>query len=193
MKTLVFATHNPDKLKEINAKLGESFRLLSLTDLGCTTEIPETADTFEGNALLKAQFVWENYQIDCFADDSGLEVEALGGKPGVHSARYAGEAKNYAANNALLLKNLQNQTNRNAQFRTCLALVWGGKPMFFNGIVKGTLLNAPKGSQGFGYDPLFVPTGETRTFAEMTLPEKNSISHRAIAFQQLLDFLKQNI
>jgi XTP/dITP diphosphohydrolase len=188
---ICFATQNENKVKEIQALLGNEFELVSLTDLGYTEELEETAGTFEGNSQQKALFVYQKYGINCFADDSGLEVAALNGEPGVNSAFYAGEAKNYAANNALLLKNLIGQPNREAQFRTCITLVWNGEIQQFNGIIKGTILTEQRGTNGFGYDPLFVPNGYDKTFAEMSKEEKNMISHRALAVQQLVAYLQQ--
>jgi XTP/dITP diphosphohydrolase len=190
---ICFATQNANKVTEIQALLGNQFDLVSLTDLGHTEELAETAGTFEGNSQQKALFVYQKYGINCFADDSGLEVAALNGEPGVNSAFYAGEAKNYAANNVLLLKNLLGQTNRHAQFRTCITLVWSGEIQQFNGIVKGTILTEQRGTNGFGYDPLFVPNGYDKTFAEMSKEEKNRISHRALAVQQLVAYLQQQV
>jgi XTP/dITP diphosphohydrolase len=190
---ICFATQNANKVNEIQALLGKQFELVSLTDLGHTEELEETTGTFEGNSQQKALLVYQKYGINCFADDSGLEVAALNGEPGVNSAFYAGEAKNYAANNALLLKNLTGESNRNAQFRTCITLVWNGEVQQFNGIVKGTILTEQRGINGFGYDPLFVPNGYDKTFAEMTKEEKNKISHRALAVQQLVAWLQKQI
>ncbi|GAB4200080.1 MAG: non-canonical purine NTP diphosphatase [Thermoflexibacter sp.] len=191
MKNLVFATHNQNKIKEIQAKLADRYALISLSDLGMTEEIPETADTFEGNALLKAQYIWNKFGMSCFADDSGLEVEALGGAPGVHSARYAGLQKSDKDNIDLLLENLKNHTDTSAQFHTCIALILEGQVYYFHGIIRGRLIRERKGTNGFGYDPIFIPEGYDRTFAEMTLAEKNAISHRAKAVAKLVDFLNQ--
>jgi XTP/dITP diphosphohydrolase len=188
---ICFATQNQNKLKEVKQILGSRFILLGLSDLGHHTELEETGNTFEANSLQKALFVWEKYQIPCFADDSGLEVQALGGLPGVNSAFYAGEQKNYAANNALLLKNLEGKIDRTAQFRTCITLLIKGKDQQFNGIVRGKILTTQRGTNGFGYDPLFVPEGYEKTFAEMDSAEKNKISHRALAMQKLIDFLQK--
>jgi XTP/dITP diphosphohydrolase len=191
---ICFATQNRNKLKEIQEIfaniLGNSIELVCLADLDYTNELAEDGNTFEANSLQKARFVYDTFNINCFADDSGLEVEALNGEPGVNSAFYAGEDKNYAANNALLLKNLTNITNRNAQFRTCITLVMGNETQQFNGIVKGKILTELRGTNGFGYDPLFMPNGYDRTFAEMASQEKNLISHRALAVQKLVEFLK---
>jgi XTP/dITP diphosphohydrolase len=191
MKNLVFATHNQNKIREIQAKLVDRYKLISLSDLDIVEEIPEIADTFEGNALLKAQYIWNKFGISCFADDSGLEVDALGGAPGVHSARYAGLQKSDKNNIDLLLENLKNYTDTSAQFHTCIALILEGEVHYFHGIIRGKLIREKKGTNGFGYDPIFVPDGYDRTFAEMTLAEKNAISHRAIAVEKLVDFLNQ--
>ncbi len=185
-----FATNNAHKLEEIQALLGGAFVLKTLSDVGCQEDIAETADTIEGNSLIKAQYVWDNYQINCFSDDSGLEVSALNGAPGVHSARYSG-TRDYATNNQLLLKNLADITNRRARFKTVITLIINGQAWQFEGTVEGQIIETPRGTQGFGYDPLFVPTGRTRTFAELTLPEKSQISHRARAFEQLVAFLSK--
>jgi XTP/dITP diphosphohydrolase len=191
MKNLVFATHNQNKIREIQAKLVDRYKLISLSDLDIAEEIPEIADTFEGNALLKAQYIWNKFGISCFADDSGLEIGALGGAPGVHSARYAGLQKSDKNNIDLLLENLKNYTDTSAQFHTCIALILEEEVHYFHGIIRGKLIREKKGTNGFGYDPIFVPDGYDRTFAEMTLAEKNAISHRAIAVEKLVDFLNQ--
>ncbi|MCU0390626.1 MAG: non-canonical purine NTP diphosphatase [Thermoflexibacter sp.] len=191
MKKLVFATHNYNKIKEIQAKIQDKYQIVSLTDLAVEEDIPETADTFEGNALIKAQYVWDNFQISCFADDSGLEVDCLGGEPGVYSARYAGLQKNNQDNIHLLLKNLEGQIDTNAQFHTCIALILDGQVYFFHGIIRGKLIREQRGDKGFGYDPIFIPNGYDRTFAEMDLAEKNLISHRAIAVSKLITFLEE--
>ena len=189
MKTLVFATNNLHKLEEVRDILGGSFRIASLKEIGCTDDIPETADTLEGNALQKARYVKEKFGYDCFADDTGLEVEALGGAPGVFSARYAGPGHDSEANMQKLLKELEGKTNRQAQFRTVVALILEGREYTFEGIVRGTILTERRGTAGFGYDPVFVPEGYAETFAEMGSEEKNRISHRARAVQKLADFL----
>jgi XTP/dITP diphosphohydrolase len=191
MKNLVFATHNQNKVKEIQAKLTDRYTLISLSDLDIAEEIPETSDTFEGNALLKAQYIWNKFGMSCFADDSGLEVDALGGAPGVHSARYAGLQKSDKDNIELLLENLKTHTDTSAQFHTCIALILEGQVYYFHGIIRGKLIRERKGTNGFGYDPIFIPEGYDRTFAEMTLAEKNAISHRAKAVAKLVDFLNQ--
>ena len=189
MKTLVFATNNLHKLEEVRDILGGSFRIASLKEIECTDNIPETADTLEGNALQKARYVKDKFGYDCFADDTGLEVEALGGAPGVFSARYAGPGHDSEANMQKLLKELEGKTNRQAQFRTVVALILEGREYTFEGIVRGTILTECRGTAGFGYDPVFVPEGYAETFAEMGSEEKNRISHRARAVQKLADFL----
>ena len=189
MKTLVFATNNLHKLEEVRDILGGSFRIASLKEIECTDDIPETADTLEGNALQKARYVKDKFGYDCFADDTGLEVEALGGAPGVFSARYAGPGHDSETNMQKLLKELERKTNRQAQFRTVVALLLDGEEYTFEGIVRGTILTERRGTAGFGYDPVFVPEGYAETFAEMGSEEKNRISHRARAVQKLADFL----
>jgi XTP/dITP diphosphohydrolase len=188
---LVFATHNPHKAREIQQVLGAGFEIKTLTDIGCTTEIPETADTLEGNALLKAWHVKNQYGYDCFSEDTGLEVEALNGAPGVHTARYAGEAKDPQANMALLLDNLSTAANRKAQFRTVIALVRGSEAVLLEGICKGKIALEQKGTGGFGYDPIFVPDGYAETFAELGEEVKNGISHRALATRKLIEAIGQ--
>ena len=185
----VFATNNSHKLEEVTAILGNRIELLSLKDIHCHTDIPETADTLEGNALLKAQYIYENYQMDCFADDTGLEVEALNGEPGVYSARYAGDGHNAEANMLKLLHAMEGIENRKAQFRTAFALIIDGKEHLFEGVIKGEIIKTRRGNSGFGYDPIFVPEGYTQTFAEMGNELKNKISHRAIATNKLCKFL----
>ena len=189
MKTLVFATNNKHKLQEVRQILGERFEIKSLSDIGCEVDIPETADTLEGNAMQKAKFVKEHYGLDCFADDTGLECRALDGAPGIYSARYAGENHDSEANMRKLLEKLREKNDRSAQFRTVIALLYQGEEYLFEGIVRGTIINEHKGTQGFGYDPIFVPEGFDTTFAEMTSEEKNSISHRGRAVAKLADFL----
>ena len=186
---LCFATNNAHKLEEIQAILGDSFELLSLNDIHCKEELPETGNTLEANSLQKAKYLYDNYQIDCFADDTGLEVQALGGEPGVYSARYAGSQRSHADNINLLLKNLVGITDRSARFRTVITLIQDGRVTQFEGIVNGKIIDELKGTQGFGYDPIFIPEGYDRTFAEMDLIEKGVISHRGRAFQQLVAFL----
>lgn len=186
---LVFATHNLNKLKEVQALMPSSVELLSLDDIGCFEEIPETAETIEGNAILKANFVKDNYQMDCFADDTGLEVAALHGEPGVHSARYAGQGKNTEDNIEKLLSKLEDKENRAAQFKTVIALNLDEHQHLFMGTCKGTITKERKGEKGFGYDPVFQPTESNRTFAQMSLEEKSKISHRGIALRDLIDYL----
>ena len=189
---LVFATNNKHKLQEVRDIVGDRVEVLSLADIGCYDDIPETADTLQGNALIKARHIYEKYGFDCFADDTGLEVEALDGAPGVYSARYAGEECDSEANMRKLLENLTGKTNRNAQFRTVIALIINGEEMLFNGIVKGSIAIEKKGDSGFGYDPIFVPEGHSASFAQMSSEMKNSMSHRFRATQQLSDYLKEN-
>ncbi len=189
--TLVFATHNANKLKEIQALMPEHIQLKSLTDIGCTEEIIEDADTIEGNALIKVRYVKQKYGYDCFADDTGLEVEALDGQPGVYSARYAGKAKSATANTEKLLQNLKDKENRKAQFKTVIALSLGDEELRFEGICKGAITETPQGDGGFGYDPVFMPEGYEVTFAQMPLAEKNDIGHRGRATQKLLAYLNK--
>jgi len=191
MQQLVFATNNAHKLEEVAAKIEGKIKLLNLTDIGCIEDIDETGNTFRENASLKSRFIYNKYHINCFGDDSGLEIEALNGEPGVFSARYAGEHGNHAANIDKTLAALKNITNRRANFRTVISLIWNGDEYFFEGVVNGTIRNERSGTAGFGYDPIFQPDGYTKTFAEMSLAEKNEISHRAIAMADLLDFLKK--
>ena len=189
---MVVATNNAHKLKEIAAILGQEIELLSLKDIQCYADIPETADTLEGNARQKAMYIYENYGMDCFADDTGLEVEALGGAPGVFSARYAGDGHDSEANMQKLLKELAGKENRKAQFRTVICLIRNGKEHLFEGIVKGEIIQEKRGGAGFGYDPIFVPEGYDLTFAELGDDVKNTISHRARAVEKLCQFLKGN-
>ena len=189
---LVFATNNRHKLQEVRDIVGDRVEVLSLADIDCHDDIPETADTLQGNALIKARHIYEKYGLDCFADDTGLEVEALGGAPGVYSARYAGEDCDSEANMRKLLENLTGKTNRSAQFRTVIALIINGEEILFNGIVKGTIATEKKGDSGFGYDPVFIPEGHSDSFAQMGSEMKNSMSHRFRATQQLGDYLKEN-
>jgi XTP/dITP diphosphohydrolase len=189
-KKLVVATNNAHKLEEISAILGDEMELLSLKDIGCEADIPETADTLEGNARQKARYIYENYQLDCFADDTGLEVEALDGAPGVFSARYAGNGHDSEANMQKLLRELEGKQNRKAQFRTAICLIMGGEEYLFEGIVKGEIIEEKRGSAGFGYDPIFVPEGFDKTFAELGNEVKNTVSHRALAVEKLCRFLK---
>ena len=188
---LVFASNNKNKIKEIQQMLPESITILSLEDIGCTEEIEETANTIEGNAILKANYVTEKYGYNCFADDTGLEVDALNGEPGVYSARYAGEQKNADDNMNKLLSNLEHKTNRKAQFKTVIALNLNKEQQLFTGIIKGTIIKEKIGTQGFGYDPIFVAENDTRTFAQLSIEEKSIISHRGIAVKQLIEFLSK--
>lgn len=188
---LIFATNNAHKLSEVQAVLGPSFELVTPRMCGVEEEIPETAETLEGNARQKARFLYERTGLDCFADDTGLEVEALNGAPGVHSARYATDGHDFAANNRLLLKNLEGETNRRARFRTAICLIEGGEERLFEGIVEGHIIDHESGSEGFGYDPLFVPEGYDCTFAEMSGDEKNAISHRGRAVRKLVAYLHE--
>lgn len=189
-RTLVFATNNPHKLDELRMIIGREINVVSLADIGCRDEIPETHDTLEGNALEKARWIYDRYGYDCFADDTGLEVDALGGAPGVRSARYAGDGHDGQANMQKLLRNMASVDLRTARFRTVIALVEGGNPTFFEGSVEGNILRKPRGQGGFGYDPVFLPDGATLTFAEMSPEEKNSLSHRAKAVARLIDYLE---
>jgi len=187
---LIFASGNENKVAEVEYKLGGVIKLKSLNAIGCNEEIPETGSTLEENARLKARYVWETYNVDCFADDTGLEVESLDGAPGVYSARYAGPQKNPADNMALLLSELKGKSNRRARFRTVMCLIQGGQEQLFEGVVNGEIIESARGSEGFGYDPIFVPEGSAKTFAEMTMEEKNTMSHRGRAIASLALFLK---
>jgi XTP/dITP diphosphohydrolase len=189
---LCFATNNRHKLSEVRQKLGSNFEILSLDELGFSGELPETQNTLEANSAQKAHYVFDKYGIDCFSDDTGLEVEALDGEPGVLSARYAGIHKDADANTSLLLKNLQGISNRKACFKTVITLLVNGVEQQFLGIVEGVISLQKKGEKGFGYDPVFVPDGQDKTFAEMPLDKKNQISHRAKAVAQLVEFLKKD-
>ena len=190
-RKLVFATNNAHKLEEVAAILGDQVELLSLNDIGCQADIPETAETLEGNALLKSSYIYKNYHLDCFADDTGLEVKALNGAPGVYSARYAeGEGHDAQANMLKLLHELDGKENRKAQFRTAISLILDGKEYLFEGVIKGEIIKEKRGDSGFGYDPVFMPEGYDRTFAELGNDIKNQISHRALAVQKLCEFLQ---
>ena len=190
---LVFASSNKNKIFEIQSMLPETIQILSLEDIGCMEEIPETADTIEGNAILKANYISNKYGYDCFADDTGLEVASLNGEPGVFSARYAGEQRNSDDNMDKLLDNLSDKNNRKAQFKTVIALNINGKQDLFTGIAKGEITLKKTGTKGFGYDPIFQPTGYKETFAELSLEIKNEISHRGKATQKLINFLKTTL
>ncbi|MCB0644404.1 MAG: non-canonical purine NTP diphosphatase [Phaeodactylibacter sp.] len=191
MNQLVFGTGNPNKIREVNELLHGKLAVLSLDDINCQEDLPETQATIVGNALQKAQYLYEHYGYNCFSEDSGLEVDALGGEPGVYSARYAGLAKNSEANMDLVLEKLKGQSNRSAQFKSVIALIIDGKEYTFEGTVPGTIREARSGTGGFGYDPIFEPLGYSITFAEMDPAEKNRISHRGTAVRQLIDFLNQ--
>ena len=188
---LVFASNNKNKIQEIQSMLPESIKILSLSDIGCHEDIPETANTIEGNAILKANYVTQKYGYDCFADDTGLEVEILNGEPGVFSARYAGEQRNDNDNMDKLLAELEDKANRNAQFKTVICLNINGEQHLFTGIAKGKITKEKLGNQGFGYDPIFEPKGYQHTFAQISLKEKANISHRGIATRQLITFFKK--
>lgn len=188
---LVFATNNQHKLEELQAMLGDEIKLLSLKDIGCTEDIPEEQATLEGNANQKSAYVYEMYGFDCFADDTGLEIEALNGEPGVYSARYAGEEKSAEANMEKVLEKLSKINNRKARFRTVISLIIKGKENQFEGIVEGEIITKKRGGSGFGYDPIFKPTGFETTFAEMDLIAKNEISHRGRAVKKLVNYLKK--
>lgn len=189
MKQIVFATNNKHKLEEMRAIVGKNFEILSLSDIGCHEDIPETGNTFEDNALMKARYIKEKYGYDCFADDSGLEVTALNNAPGVFSARYAGEPSDSLRNIEKLMSNMEGKTERSARFRTSIALLYNGEEHLFKGVIEGKIIDTLRGDKGFGYDPVFVPDGYDITFAEMSSEEKNSISHRARATKELVDFL----
>jgi len=192
MIEIVFATNNPNKLKEVQAVLPKEIKLISLKDIGCFEDIPETQNTIEGNAIQKATYIKTTYNKDCFADDTGLEVMALNGAPGVYSARYAGPEKNASKNIQKLLDNLKNETNRKAQFKTVIALNYNNQTFTFEGVCKGKITRHKIGSGGFGYDPIFMPKGRQKTFAELSLEEKNTIGHRGLAIAKLISFLKMN-
>ncbi len=190
MKSLIFATNNKHKLEEVSHILHDKYKLISLSELGYTDDIPETEPTLEGNASLKAWHIYNKYNSDCFADDTGLEVDALNGAPGVYSARYAGETHDFDLNTSKLLENLKGETNRQARFRTVVSLIINGKEYRFEGILEGRIINEKRGIHGFGYDPVFIPDGYAQTIAELPPDLKNKISHRALAMQKMADFLK---
>jgi XTP/dITP diphosphohydrolase len=189
MQEIVFATNNTNKIREVQELMGQAYRFRSLTDIGCREELPETSDTLEGNALQKGRYVWDHFRCNCFSEDTGLEVYALGGAPGVITARYAGEARSPQANMNLLLTNLQGNPDRSARFRTVIALILDGREWLFEGIVEGRIAEAPRGDGGFGYDPIFEPEGLGLTFAEMASDAKHRISHRGRAMTRLQAFL----
>lgn len=190
IQKLVFATNNAHKTEEVAHILAPNYEILNLKDINCLVDIPETGNTFAENANLKSTYVFENFGLDCFADDSGLEVEALNNEPGIYSARYSG-VKNDTTNLQLLLKNMEGQSNRRARFKTVISLLKNGENHLFEGIIEGTIRSVPSGTNGFGYDPIFQPDGYDITFAEMDMSEKNKISHRALAMQKLIAFLKK--
>lgn len=187
---LVFATNNKHKTEEVGKLLLKEYTVLNLSDIGCTVDIPETGDTFEENAFLKSSYVVKHYQLDCFADDSGLEIEALNNEPGIYSARYSGQ-KDDQVNLKLVLQKMEGMSNRKARFKTVISLIQGKKNYFFEGVVNGYIRESPIGDQGFGYDPIFVPEGYEQSFAQMGMEQKNQISHRAIAMGKLIAFLKE--
>ncbi|MDR0698173.1 MAG: non-canonical purine NTP diphosphatase [Tannerella sp.] len=189
MKTIVFATNNTHKLGEVRAIISGSIHIVSLSEIGCHDDIPETACTLEGNALQKARYVKEQFGYDCFADDTGLEVDALNGEPGVRSARYAGDENDSNANIEKLLHALKDEQNRKARFRTVIALILNGEELFFEGIINGRIITEKRGETGFGYDPVFMPDGFNETFAELGSDTKNKISHRAIATRKFAEWL----
>jgi XTP/dITP diphosphohydrolase len=191
MQQLVFATNNRHKLDEVSAKLNGAIQLLTLHDIGCYDDIEETGTTFKANASIKSHHVYAEYKLNCFGDDSGLEIDALNGDPGGYSARYAGAHGNHAANISKVLDNLKDETNRKARFRTVISLIWNGEEHFFEGTVEGTIRQELSGNGGFGYDPIFEPEGYDITFAEMSMEQKNAISHRAKAMEQLIAFLNK--
>jgi XTP/dITP diphosphohydrolase len=188
---LVFATNNRHKLEEASAKIDSGIQLLTLEDIGCNEDIEETGSTFEENASIKSRYIYDKYQLNCFGDDSGLVVDALNGEPGVYSARYAGEHGNHLANISKVLEKLKGVENRKARFKTVISLIWNGNEHFFEGVAEGTIRYQPAGNSGFGYDPIFQPDGYDITFAEMSLEEKNKISHRARAVEKLIIFLSK--
>lgn len=187
---ICFATNNTKKIEEVRAALAPDFDIVSLREIGCIEELPETGDTLEHNAFQKARYVKDHYGVDCFADDTGLEVDALHGAPGVYSGRFAGEPRSDDRNISLLLERMQGQANRSARFRTVIGLIWQGSEYSFEGIAQGEIIEERVGEGGFGYDPIFKPLGFVRTFAELSLEEKNAISHRGQAVQALISFLK---
>jgi XTP/dITP diphosphohydrolase len=189
MKEIVFATNNANKIREVQEMLGEAYVFKNLAEIGCTEELPETTHTIEGNARQKARYVWSHYGKNCFSEDTGLEVDALGGEPGVHTAYYAGPQRDPKANMAKVLEGLGDEAQRSARFRTVIALIIDGKEWVFEGVVEGNISHKPQGEGGFGYDPIFCPEGQSLTFAEIPAAEKHQISHRARAMQKLQAFL----
>jgi XTP/dITP diphosphohydrolase len=193
MQALVFATGNPHKIKEVNELLGNSLPVIGMDAIGCTEELPETQDTLEGNALQKARYLKDHYGADCFSEDTGLEIDALNGAPGVFTARYAGPEKSTTANMEKVLLEMEGMSSRGAQFRTVIALLWNGEEHLFEGIARGHIATHATGSKGFGYDPIFIPEGYDRSFAEIDATEKNEISHRGKAVRKLIGFLKEKM
>lgn len=193
MQSIVFATGNPNKVAEVSQLLEGKLEIRSLKDIGCDEPLPETSPTIPGNASEKAWYVQKNYEVDCFSEDTGLEVDALNGEPGVYSARYAGPAHDDEANMSLLLANMKGEENRKARFHTVISLIIEGKEHQFEGTVEGQIIHHKKGNQGFGYDPVFIPDGYNRTFAQMSSEEKSSISHRGQAIRKLVAFLKEKV
>jgi len=191
MNQLVFATNNKHKLEEVSEKIKGNFELLSLTDIGCFDEIEENGLTFHENASIKSKYIFNKYHLNCFGDDSGLEIDALNGEPGIYSARYAGKYGDHEANLNKVLDQLKDNSNRQARFKTVISLIWEGEEYFFEGTIEGIIEKTRTGDQGFGYDPIFKPNGHDKTFAQMSLDEKNQISHRALAVERLVDFLKK--
>jgi XTP/dITP diphosphohydrolase len=191
MHKLVFATNNAHKIEEVAAKIGNQFTLLSLDDIGCHIDIAETGSTFEANASIKSHYIFNQYKLNCFGDDSGLEIDALNNEPGVYSARYAGKHGDHDANIDKVLQNMAQSFNRKARFRTVISLLWNGKEHLFDGTIEGSIRHQRSGLKGFGYDPIFQPDGYNITFAEMSLQQKNEISHRARAVEQMVEFLKR--
>lgn len=191
MRKLVFATRNIYKIQEISRALSGKAEIISMAEVGCTDDLPETSFTTAGNAMQKAQYFYDRYKMDCFAEDTSLEIEALDGRPGIYSARYAGPGKSFDDNVAKVLEEMKDQSNRRALFRTVIGLILNGQHYFFEGIVEGTILRERRGTGGFGYDPIFLPDGYKKTYAEMDMEEKNTMSHRAIAVKKLADFLEK--
>lgn len=190
---LVFATQNRNKLREVSTMMPEGIELVNLEDIGHTEELEETSDTLDGNALQKAEYIFQNYHVSCFADDTGLEIDALDGAPGVYSARYAGDSKDSNANMDKVLEEMEGVEDRSAQFRTSICLFWKGNVYYFEGVVRGRILHEKAGAEGFGYDPIFAPEGEDRSFAEMSFAEKNAMSHRGRAIASLVNWLSENV
>lgn len=191
MQQLVFATNNKHKLEEVAAKIGDKLKLVTLDEIGCHDDIAETGHTFYENASIKSHYIFEHFGVNCFGDDSGLEIDALNGEPGIYSARYGGKHGDHDANNNLVLQKLYGETNRKARFRSVISLIWNGDEHFFDGVIEGTIRQERSGAEGFGYDPIFEPEGYDVTLAEMTMDQKNAISHRGQAVDKLVAFLKE--